>query len=61
MKPASNSVSAVEVSQPGYAAYIGIDGADPKHDLCLSDRVTEPLEFSVIGSQPESIASWAEG
>jgi transposase len=42
-------------------AYIGIDWADQKHDICLYDPMTQQFEFSVIGSQPEAIASWAEG
>jgi transposase len=61
MKPASNSLSVIERSQSGYAAYIGIDWADQKHDICLYDPTTGELEFSVIGSQPEAIAAWAEG
>jgi hypothetical protein len=61
MKPASNSLSVIEMSQSGYAAYIGIDWADQKHDICLYNPTTGELEFSVIGSQPEAIAAWAEG
>jgi hypothetical protein len=61
MKPASNSLSVIERSQPGYAAYIGINWADQKHDICLYDPITQQFEFSVIGSQPEAIAAWAEG
>jgi transposase len=43
-----------------YAAYIGIDWADRKHDICLYDPNTQKFEYSVIGSQPEAIAEWAE-
>ena len=61
MQPASNSLAIVEVSPPLYAAYIGIDWADQKHDICLYAPTTEQFEFSVIGSQPEAIAAWADG
>lgn len=44
-----------------YTAYVGIDWADRKHDVCLYDPTTHQFEFSVIGSQPEAIAAWAEG
>jgi transposase len=42
-------------------AYIGIDWADQKHDICLYDPATQQFEFSVIGSQPEAINTWVEG
>jgi hypothetical protein len=42
-----------------YAAYIGIDCADRKHDICLYDPITQKFEYSVIGAQPEAIAEWA--
>jgi transposase len=48
------------ISSP-YAAYIGIDWADRKHDICLYDPTTQQFEFSVIGSQPEAIEAWVEG
>lgn len=58
-KPASSS--ALETAPPPYAAYIGIDWADQKHDICLYDPTIEQFEFSVISSQPEAIAVWVEG
>ena len=48
-------------SQAAYAAYIGIDWSDRKHDIYLYDCTTGEAEESVIGSQPEAIASWVEG
>ncbi len=48
------------VSTP-YIAYVGIDWADQKHDLCLFDPSTQQFEHSVVGAQPEAIASWVEG
>ncbi len=44
-----------------YAAYIGIDWADQKHDICLYDPISQQFEFSVISSQPEAIDAWVEG
>lgn len=44
-----------------YAAYIGIDWADRKHDIYLYDCTPDQAEESVIGSQPDAIAAWVEG
>jgi hypothetical protein len=53
--------TSLPISAPSsYAAYIGIDWADRKHDICLYDPITQKFEYSVIGSQPEAIAEWAE-
>ena len=43
------------------AAYIGIDWADRKHDICLQDSETNTQEFSVIEHKPEAIEEWVEG
>jgi transposase len=52
--------TSLPISEPSsYAAYIGIDWADRKHDICLYDPITQKFEYSVIGSQPEAIAEWA--
>jgi hypothetical protein len=61
MNQTSNSLPGVDESQPGNAAYIGIDWADPKHDICLYHPTTGAMEFSVIASPPEAIAAWVEG
>jgi hypothetical protein len=53
----SNPLSVVS---PLYVAYVGIDWADQKHDLCLFDPATQQFEYSVIGAQPEAIATWVE-
>lgn len=50
-----------ETASLPYAAYIGIDWADQKHDLCLYDPISQQFEFSVIGSKPEAINAWVEG
>lgn len=42
-----------------YAAYIGLDWADQKHDFCLKYNDTENLEYGVFKHTPESIDEWA--
>lgn len=49
------------MSQEPYAAYIGIDWSDRKHDIYLYDCTTGEGEECVISSQPEAIAAWVEG
>lgn len=41
-----------------FVAYIGIDWADRKHDICLYDAATQQREYSVIGATPQAIADW---
>lgn len=43
------------------AAYIGIDWADRKHDICLHDISSNTQEFCVIEHRPETIDEWVEG
>jgi transposase len=56
-----HSISLPISEQSSYVAYIGIDWADRKHDICLYDPNIQKFEYSVIGSQPEAITEWAEG
>jgi transposase len=49
------------MNQDAYAAYIGIDWSDRKHDIYLYDCTTGKAEESVIGAQPDAIAAWVEG
>ncbi|WP_041069478.1 IS110 family transposase [Thiolapillus brandeum] len=42
-----------------YAAIIGIDWADRKHDLCLKTPDDDSLEYSVLEHKPEAIEDWA--
>ncbi len=42
-----------------YAAYVGWDWADKKHDLCLVDAATGKKEASVIKHTPQAIEEWA--
>lgn len=43
-----------------YIAYVGLDWADRKHDVCLYDPELDEVEHSVIDAQPEAIDAWAE-
>ncbi len=42
-----------------YAAFVGFDWADKKHDLCLVDAATGKKEFSVIKHTPQALQEWA--
>ncbi|HEX2825217.1 MAG TPA: transposase, partial [Burkholderiales bacterium] len=42
-----------------YAAFVGIDWADQKHDICLKAAASGEYERSVIAHQPEAIERWA--
>jgi transposase len=41
-----------------FAAFIGIDWADAKHDICLQAAGSEKREFSVLEHQPDTIDEW---
>lgn len=42
-----------------FAAIIGIDWADRKHDLCLRAAGSDTLEYSVLEHTPNAIDDWA--
>lgn len=42
-----------------FAAFVGIDWSDKKHDLCLVDASTGRKEFSIIKQTPEALNEWA--
>jgi transposase len=42
-----------------YAALLGIDWSDKKHDLCLIDSATGRREASVLPHSPQAIDQWA--
>jgi len=42
-----------------YAAFVGFDWADKKHDICLVDAATGKKEPSVIKHTPQAIEEWA--
>ena len=42
-----------------FAALIGIDWADQKHDFCLKDNHTKDIEYSKFLHKPAAIEEWA--
>lgn len=46
---------------PSFAALIGIDWADEKHDIQLLATGASQMEGSVIGNTPEAIQTWVQG
>lgn len=42
-----------------YSAYIGIDWADSKHDVCLQPAEGGSREFAQVPHQVEKIDHWA--
>src|SRR3954469_2902808 len=43
------------------AAFIGLDWADKKHDLCLRPGREAKAEFSVLEHTPQALADWIAG
>jgi transposase len=43
-----------------FTAYVGIDWADKKHDICVQPADSEAREFSVIPHKVETINDWAQ-
>ena len=43
-----------------FTAYIGIDWADTKHDICIRPSDCDEREFDRIAHQPEAIEQWAQ-
>jgi transposase len=44
-----------------FAAYVGIDWADQKHDICLSSTPESEPEYEQIDSTPEALNEWLHG
>lgn len=42
-----------------YTAYVGIDWADAKHDICVQAAGSEDRAFDIIMHKPERIEAWA--
>jgi hypothetical protein len=55
--PQSNTMKLKAVTDD-FAAYIGMDWADRKHDISLYDRQTQSWSQETIQSSPEAIADW---
>ena len=48
------------VSNKSFAAFIGIDWADTKHDICLQAPGDKHREFSRLPHKVEAIEAWAQ-
>ena len=49
-----------QLTDAGYTAYVGIDWAAAKHDICVQAAAGGAREFACISSQPEGIKAWAQ-
>ena len=47
-------------SQEQFAAFVGLDWADAKHDICLQATGTERREFLILEHRPEAIDAWVQ-
>jgi len=45
-------------TRQAFAAYIGIDWADQKHDISLSTSVDGKVEYKRLSSTPEALSEW---
>lgn len=45
--------------EPSFAAFVGIDWADTKHDFCLQAAGSLQREFGILPHRPEAIDAWA--
>jgi hypothetical protein len=43
-----------------FSAYVGLDWADKKHDICVQVKDEESRAFSVISHSTESIHDWVK-
>ena len=43
-----------------YSAYVGIDWADSKHDVCVQQANSDAREFDVIQHRAEAIDAWVK-
>jgi hypothetical protein len=50
-----------DLATTNFAALIGIDWADTKHDICELNQQTNKQQLSIISSQPNAINVWANG
>jgi transposase len=50
----------VKSNHSEFAALVGIDWADRKHDLCLLDVATNRREKSILEHSPKAVHAWAE-
>jgi hypothetical protein len=43
-----------------FAAFVGLDWADAKHDVCLQAAGTAPREFLSLEQSPEALHAWVQ-
>jgi hypothetical protein len=43
-----------------FAAFVGLDWADAKHDICLQAAGTTRREFLRLAHRPEAIDAWVQ-
>lgn len=48
-----------DLSVNQFAAVIGIDWADKKHDICILPAGSQAYQWSVVSSKPEDLHAWA--
>jgi len=48
-----------DFSVDDFAAIVGIDWADKKHDICELPAGTRDYRWSVISSKPDQLHAWA--
>src|SRR5262245_56764952 len=48
------------MSPEEFAAFVGLDGADAKHDVCIQAAGTARREFGGFAHSPEAIAAWVQ-
>src|SRR4029453_4699954 len=46
------------MAQEEFAAFVGLDWADAKHDICLQAAGTARREFGGLEHSPEAIEAW---
>ena len=49
-----------QLAQEEFAAFIGLDWADAKHDVCLQATGTARREFLSFEHRPEAIDAWVQ-
>ncbi len=49
------------LNNTNYKAFVGIDWANDKHDICIQDPLTGKREFSVIKHDVSEIDKWIKG
>ncbi len=48
------------LNEEDFVAFVGIDWADTKHDVCIQGADSEQREFAIIPHKVELIDDWAQ-